>query len=61
MNPMGWINAHFDDLQLHGIWKFTPGTPGEDHVFAHGFAIVDGDLHGGTGGSVRAERAGGPP
>lgn len=60
MHPMGWINAHFDDLQVQGIFKFTPGTPGEEHSFVHGYALVDGELRGGTGGSARVERKGGP-
>ncbi|WP_026911080.1 DUF7064 domain-containing protein [Patulibacter minatonensis] len=59
MAPMTWINANFEDgLLMHGIWKFTPGEPGTEHEFAHGYAVVDGTTHGGVGGSMRVERDG---
>lgn len=58
MPSMTWINANFDNLQIHGIWKFTPGPAGSEHQFAHGYANDGGVLHGGVGGSMRVERDG---
>lgn len=56
MGTVTWINAHVDGLALHGIFGFEPGEPGREHTFAHGYALVDGELRGGVGGGLRVER-----
>jgi hypothetical protein len=58
MAPMTWVNANIDGLLMHGIWKFTPGEPGAEHEFAHGYAVVDGQVHGGIAGAMHVERDG---
>jgi hypothetical protein len=54
MRMMGYMNAHFDgDYVVQTIWEFDAGRPdGEQHVFKHGYAIVDGQLLGGIAGEL---------
>jgi hypothetical protein len=58
--PMVWANAHFDDgTCFHGIFAFDPAAPpGGQHVFKHGYALVDGRVRGGKAGSLSTTKAG---
>jgi hypothetical protein len=58
--PMVWANAHFDDgTCFHGIFAFNPDAPsGQQHVFKHGYALVDGRVRGGKAGSLATRKEG---
>lgn len=60
MRPMGYMNAHFgDDYVVQTIWEFHPNRPdGQQHIFKHGYAIVDGKLIGGIAGTLHVEHDG---
>lgn len=60
MRPMGYVNAHFaDDYVVQTIWEFDPSSAdGQQHVFKHGYAVVDGVLIGGIAGSLRINHRG---
>jgi hypothetical protein len=56
MRMMAYMNAHFndDDYVVQTIWEFDASKPdGEQHVFKHGYAIVNGRLLGGITGSLK--------
>lgn len=58
MTTIGWQHAHFgEDYVVHSIWKFDPGLP-QDRQFwvAHGYALVDGEVRGLTGGTMGVSR-----
>lgn len=59
-HPILWANAHFgDDYAVHGIFSVDRDAPvGEQHVFKHGYALVDGEVLGAKAGSVRTIRPG---
>lgn len=59
-HPILWANAHFDDgLAIHGIFSVDRTAPlGQQHVFKHGYALVDGEVRGAKAGSVRTHRPG---
>ncbi|MBB3082362.1 DUF7065 domain-containing protein [Geodermatophilus sabuli] len=59
MRPMGWINASFgDDYVVHTIWARDTAESGwGGFTFAHGFALVDGEVRGLKSGRLRATRA----
>lgn len=58
MRPMGWINANFSpDCAFQTIWTFNPLATGWDQfTLAHGYALIDGEVRGLTGGRIRAAR-----
>jgi hypothetical protein len=60
MNMMAYINAHFDDdYVVQTIWSFDASQPdGSQHSFKHGYAIVDGEVIGGTGGELTVHHQG---
>lgn len=60
MSMMSYINAHFaEDYVVQTIWAFDPSKPdGEQHTFKHGYAVKDGRLSGGVGGSLRIDHRG---
>lgn len=60
MRPMGYVNAHFaEDYVVQTIWEFDPSRPdGDQHVFKHGYAVVDGVLVGGVAGSLTVDHSG---
>lgn len=60
MNMMAYINAHFDDdYVVQTIWSFDASKPdGSQHSFKHGYALVDGELLGGTGGELTVHHQG---
>lgn len=60
MRMMGYMNAHFGtDYVVQTIWEFDAARPdGEQHVFKHGYAIVDGKLRGGVAASLRVTHMG---
>ncbi len=55
MRMMGYMNAHFDDdYVVQTIWEFDAARPdGEQHIFKHGYAIVDGKLRGGIAATLK--------
>lgn len=57
-HPILWANAHFgDDYSVHGIFSVDRDAPfGEQHVFKHGYALVDGEVLGAKAGNVRTIR-----
>lgn len=59
-HPIVWSNAHFGrDLCLHGIFAFHPDAePEQQHVFKHGYALIDGKVRGATDGSMIVEQDG---
>ena len=61
MRPMGWINACFGpDYVVHAIWSRALDTDGWDgFTFAHGFALIDGQVRGLKSGRLRAVRSNG--
>lgn len=60
MRMMGYMNAHFDkDYVVQTIWEFDAGKPdGQQHIFKHGYAIVDGKLRGGIAASLKVTHKG---
>lgn len=56
--PILWVNAHFgEDYVVHGIFSVDRDAPfGAQHVFRHGYALIDGKVRGATAGSVRTVR-----
>lgn len=60
LNAVLWANAHFDDgLVLHSIWSLDRAAPrGQQHVFRHGYAVVDGKVRGVRAGRFDAVRNG---
>lgn len=58
MRGMSWINAAFGaDSVVHTIWARDLESEGWDaFTFAHGFALVDGQVRGLTSGRLRAVR-----
>lgn len=60
MQFMGYINAQWDDGHVvNTIWDFDPAlNPGEQHIFKHGYALQNGNLVGGLGGSIHSRRLG---
>lgn len=60
MRMMGYMNAHFgDDYVVQTIWEFDAARPdGEQHIFKHGYAIVDGKLRGGIAASLKVTHGG---
>lgn len=58
MRPMSWMNACFGaDYVVHTIWSRQLDTEGWDGFgFAHGFALVDGEVRGLKAGRLRATR-----
>lgn len=60
MRPMGWINANFDkDNAFSTIWSFDPFAKDWDQFkFAHGYALIDGEVYGLKAGRQRAIRHG---
>jgi len=48
MSPMTWINAHFgEDYTLQAIFSYEPrAVPERQFKFAHGYALVDGEVRG---------------
>jgi hypothetical protein len=60
MRTMGYVNAHFaDDYVVQTIWGYDPTKPdGSQHTFKHGYAVKDGTLLGGVGGSLTVRHQG---
>jgi hypothetical protein len=60
MRQMTWANANFSEsFALHGIWSLDDLVEdGPRHEFKHGYAVVDGELRGGVGGTLNVERDG---
>jgi hypothetical protein len=60
MKMMGYLNAHFDeDYVVQSIWEFDAARPdGQQHKFKHGYAVVNGKLLGGVGGTLRVNHNG---
>ena len=60
MRMMAYMNAHFDDdYVVQTIWGFDASKPdGEQHIFKHGYAIVDGRLIGGVSGKLKVNHKG---
>lgn len=58
--PLTWTNAHFGpDYVIHAMFAFDKdGAPGEQHVFRHGYALVEGQVRGLKAASVRTVRSG---
>lgn len=58
IHPILWLNAHFDrENALHAIFAVDRSAPsGRQHVFKHGYALVDGRVRGATAGAVTAHR-----
>lgn len=58
MSPMAWINAHFgEDYALQGIWSYEPReVPEQQFTFAHGYALVNGQVKGCKEGSLVVTR-----
>lgn len=58
MSPMCWINAHFgEDYVLQAIWSYEPrAKPEAQFKFAHGYALVDGEVRGAKAGSLVVHR-----
>lgn len=58
--PLTWTNAHFgEDYVLHAIFAFDrDGMQGAQHVFRHGYALIDGKVRGLKAGTVRVVRNG---
>ena len=58
--PITWNNAHFgENYVVHAIFhydRFAP--PGKEHIFRHGYALVDGKVRGAKAGSAKAIRKG---
>jgi hypothetical protein len=59
-HPILWANAHFGEgYSLHGIFSVDRDAPvGQQHVFKHGYALIDGQVRGCKGGSVGTLRPG---
>jgi hypothetical protein len=58
MRCMSYINAHFPDgYVVQTIWDFDPVRP-QQHVFKHGYALVEGRTIGGIEGSLNVRRNG---
>lgn len=60
IHPILWLNAHFDrENAVHAIFAVDRTAPaGQQHVFKHGYALVDGKVRGATAGRVLAHRPG---
>jgi hypothetical protein len=60
MRMMGYMNAHFDkDYVVQTIWEFDAGKPdGQQHIFKHGYALVDGKLLGGIAAKLHVHHDG---
>ena len=58
--PLTWTNAHFgDDYVVHAMFAFDKdGAPGNQHIFRHGYACVDGRVRGVKAASVQTVRDG---
>lgn len=58
MAPMAWVNAHFgEDYALQSIWSYEPqAEPEQQFTFAHGYALVDGEVKGFKAGSMQVQR-----
>jgi len=58
MSPMAWVNAHFDeDYALQSIWSYEPReVPEKQFQFAHGYALVNGEVKGFKEGHMVVER-----
>lgn len=56
---MAWVNAHFgEDYALQSIWSYEPReVPEKQFQFAHGYALVDGQVKGFKEGSMVVERS----
>ena len=57
---MSWLHAHVDDdYAVHAIWSFDHTGESDALSLNHGYALVDGQVHGlrsGTGRTTRDER-----
>jgi len=53
-HPILWANAHFgENYSLHGIFSVDRDAPvGQQHVFKHGYALIDGKVRGAKGGRI---------
>lgn len=53
-HPILWANAHFgENYSLHGIFSVDRDAPvGQQHVFKHGYALIDGKVRGAKAGRV---------
>ncbi|WP_404477956.1 hypothetical protein [Novosphingobium sp. BL-52-GroH] len=60
IHPILWANAHFhENYAFHGIFAYDrEAAIGEQHVFKHGYALIDGQVRGAVAGSVRVKREG---
>ncbi len=60
MHPILWVNAHFGEgYALHGIFAYDRHAPiGAQHLFKHGYALIDGKVRGAKAGAVRTTRDG---
>ncbi|MCK9502930.1 MAG: hypothetical protein M0Q95_01940 [Porticoccaceae bacterium] len=60
ISPILWLNAHFDDgYGIHAIFSYDPHAPkGKQHIFRHGYALVNGVVRGATAGTVSTDRDG---
>lgn len=60
MRTMAYMNAHFgEDYVVQTIWAFDPSKPdGQQHVFKHGYVIVEGQLIGGVAGELKVVHRG---
>ena len=59
-HPISWTNAHFGaGYCIHGIFAYDASRPEEQrHVFKHGYALIDGEVRGGAGGTLAVQRDG---
>ncbi len=59
-HPILWANAHFGEgYSLHGIFSVDRYAPvGKQHVFKHGYALIDGKVRGAKAGNVGTIRDG---
>ena len=57
-SPMTWNNAHFGERDVvHAIFAYDRFAPaGQQHVFRHGYALVDGKVRGAKAGSAKVVR-----
>ena len=60
MRMMAYMNAHFAaDYVVQTIWEFDAARPdGKQHVFKHGYVLVDGKLHGAVAGELKVKHTG---
>jgi hypothetical protein len=60
LQPMAWLHAIFgEDYAFHSIWSMRyDGERDQQHMFAHGFVLENGQVHGCTSGHISVERDG---